>query len=123
MGPATATADKLRELVKAGMDVARMNFSHGSHADHKQVYDLVRTTAAESDRVVGVLGDLGYDVAVPYLSRLMQDASLPADVKASVNDAGRMTRAAQLLQPAKNHGIGTVAFGDPAFGDRLLNLL
>ncbi|HYS39510.1 MAG TPA: pyruvate kinase, partial [Pseudonocardiaceae bacterium] len=58
MGPATATADKLRELVKAGMDVARMNFSHGSHADHKQVYDLVRTTAAESDRVVGVLGDL-----------------------------------------------------------------
>ncbi len=58
MGPATATPEKLRDLVAAGMDVARMNFSHGSHADHKQVYDLVRTTAAESDRVVGVLGDL-----------------------------------------------------------------
>jgi pyruvate kinase len=58
MGPATATPEKLRDLVAAGMDVARMNFSHGSHADHKQVYDLVRTTAAESDRVVGVLADL-----------------------------------------------------------------
>ena len=58
MGPAAATPEKLRELVNAGMDVARMNFSHGSHADHKQVYDLVRTTATECDRVVGVLADL-----------------------------------------------------------------
>src|SRR6266567_598980 len=58
MGPAAATSEKLRELVNAGMDVARMNFSHGSHADHKQVYDLVRTTATECDRVVGVLADL-----------------------------------------------------------------
>jgi pyruvate kinase len=58
MGPATATPDKLRDLVAAGMDVARLNFSHGSHADHKQVYDLVRATCAESGRVVGVLADL-----------------------------------------------------------------
>ncbi|HEX5114972.1 MAG TPA: pyruvate kinase [Pseudonocardiaceae bacterium] len=58
MGPATTSPEKLRDLVVAGMDVARMNFSHGSHADHKQVYDLVRTTAAECDRVVGILGDL-----------------------------------------------------------------
>jgi pyruvate kinase len=58
MGPAAATPERLRELVNAGMDVARMNFSHGSHADHKQVYDLVRTIAGECDRVVGVLADL-----------------------------------------------------------------
>jgi pyruvate kinase len=58
MGPATATPEKLRDLVDAGMDVARMNFSHGSHADHKQVYDLVRATSAECGRVVGILGDL-----------------------------------------------------------------
>ncbi|WP_285483338.1 pyruvate kinase [Amycolatopsis sp. NBRC 101858] len=58
MGPATATPEKMRALVDAGMDVARMNFSHGSHGDHKEVYDLIRNAAAESGRAVGVLADL-----------------------------------------------------------------
>ena len=34
LGPATATPEKVRDLVSAGMDVARMNFSHGSMTDH-----------------------------------------------------------------------------------------
>ncbi|MCG8922337.1 pyruvate kinase [Lentzea sp. DG1S-22] len=58
LGPATGTPDKVRDLVAAGMDVARMNFSHGSHADHKQVYDMVRAAADESGRAVGILADL-----------------------------------------------------------------
>src|SRR5204863_5202507 len=58
MGPATATPEKVTELVAAGMDVARLNFSHGAHNDHKQVYDLVRAAAAESGRSVGILADL-----------------------------------------------------------------
>ncbi|WP_089950505.1 pyruvate kinase [Lentzea xinjiangensis] len=58
LGPATGTPDKIRDLVAAGMDVARMNFSHGSHADHKQVYDMVRAAADESGRAVGILADL-----------------------------------------------------------------
>ncbi|MDT8914216.1 pyruvate kinase [Amycolatopsis sp. PS_44_ISF1] len=58
LGPATSTPEKMRALVDAGMDVARMNFSHGSHSDHKQVYDLVRSAAAESGRAVGILADL-----------------------------------------------------------------
>jgi pyruvate kinase len=40
------------------MDVARMNFSHGSHSDHKQVYDMVRAASDETGHAVGVLADL-----------------------------------------------------------------
>src|SRR5699024_9667324 len=58
MGPATATAEKVSELVSSGMNVARLNFSHGSHADHQQVRDLVRHAAKESGRAVGILADL-----------------------------------------------------------------
>ncbi|MCA1189305.1 MULTISPECIES: pyruvate kinase [unclassified Saccharopolyspora] len=58
MGPATASPEKVAELVSSGMDVARLNFSHGSHGDHQQVYDLVRTAAKESGRAVGILADL-----------------------------------------------------------------
>lgn len=58
MGPATATPEKVAELVNSGMNVARMNFSHGSHADHQHICDLVRAAAKETGRAVGILGDL-----------------------------------------------------------------
>ncbi len=58
LGPATATPEKVRDLVAAGMDVARMNFSHGSQSDHKQVYDLVRAASDECGRAVGIMADL-----------------------------------------------------------------
>jgi pyruvate kinase len=58
LGPATATASRLSELVDAGMDVARLNFSHGTHAEHSAIYDMVREISAERDRPVGVLADL-----------------------------------------------------------------
>lgn len=58
LGPAVASADKIRELVGAGMNVARLNFSHGEHADHQQNYEWVRQAAEESGSSVGVLADL-----------------------------------------------------------------
>jgi pyruvate kinase len=58
LGPATATAPQLAELVDAGMDVARLNFSHSTRAEHSAVYDMVRQIAAERGRAVGVLADL-----------------------------------------------------------------
>ncbi len=58
LGPATATAARLSELVDAGMDVARLNFSHGTHADHSAIYDMVREISTERGRPVGVLADL-----------------------------------------------------------------
>jgi pyruvate kinase len=58
LGPATSSPERIRGLVDAGMDVARLNFSHGSHADHEEVYHLVRSAAGSTARAVAVLADL-----------------------------------------------------------------
>ncbi|MGH3967528.1 MAG: pyruvate kinase, partial [Mycobacterium sp.] len=58
LGPASNTDDTVRELVEAGMDVARMNFSHGDYSDHKATYERVRAASDATGRAVGVLGDL-----------------------------------------------------------------
>ena len=58
IGPVTATPEKIRELVRAGMDVARLNFSHASHAEHARVYSMVREASDECGRAVGILADL-----------------------------------------------------------------
>ena len=58
LGPATSSREKIEELVRAGMDVARLNLSHGSHDDHRQVYDILRKVSDESGRAVGILLDL-----------------------------------------------------------------
>jgi pyruvate kinase len=58
LGPATSTAEQVRALVDAGMDVARLNFSHGTRDDHERTYQLVREASDHSGRGVGVLADL-----------------------------------------------------------------
>ena len=45
LGPATATDETVRALVEAGMDVARLNFSHGAYADHEANYKRVRAAS------------------------------------------------------------------------------
>jgi len=58
LGPATDDQKVLTDMVRAGVDVVRINFSHGARADHARRLDLVRTAAAQAGRYVGVLGDL-----------------------------------------------------------------
>lgn len=58
MGPATAEYADTRALVAAGMDVARLNLSHGTHADHERTYSNVRRAGDEVGRGVGILADL-----------------------------------------------------------------
>jgi pyruvate kinase len=58
LGPATSTEVQIRALVDAGMDVARLNLSHGDYADHEAVYIRVRRASDESKRGVAVLVDL-----------------------------------------------------------------
>ena len=58
LGPATSSPEQITALVAAGLDVARLNMSHGDHATHRAVYDAVRAACDASGRSVGVLIDL-----------------------------------------------------------------
>jgi pyruvate kinase len=58
LGPASSSPEVLERLVKAGVDVVRMNFSHGTAADHIGRAKLVREIAAAQGRVVAILADL-----------------------------------------------------------------
>ncbi|MEU3659025.1 pyruvate kinase [Streptomyces sp. NPDC032940] len=58
LGPATDSYDQIKSLVDAGMDVARFNFSHGTHAEHEERYHRVRKASDETGHSVGTLADL-----------------------------------------------------------------
>ena len=58
LGPATDDPEVMREVIGAGMDVARINFSHGNREDQRKRVDLVRRISAELGREVGIMGDL-----------------------------------------------------------------
>lgn len=58
LGPAVASKDAILGLVHDGMNVARLNFSHGEHADHEQNYKWVREAGDETGQAVGILADL-----------------------------------------------------------------
>src|SRR5712692_6374610 len=58
IGPSCGTEPALRELMQLGMDVARLNFSHGSHADHARSIESLRHAAAEEGRTICILQDL-----------------------------------------------------------------
>ena len=58
LGPAVDSPEQVRSLVDAGMDVARLNFSHGSQEEHERRYHMVREAADGAERAVGILADL-----------------------------------------------------------------
>jgi pyruvate kinase len=58
LGPASSSEAMLRELMRVGMDVARLNFSHGTHEEHARVIERVRKVAAREGRTICILQDL-----------------------------------------------------------------
>jgi len=58
IGPASQSKETLKALMQAGMDVVRLNFSHGSHSDHEGVVQRVREVAEECGRPITILQDL-----------------------------------------------------------------
>ena len=82
LGPASSTREQIRSLVEAGLNVARINFSHGSHEQHARTIATVREVARECDRPVAVLADLQGpririgDLASPLMLEAGQDIVL-----------------------------------------------
>ncbi|MEO6435216.1 MAG: pyruvate kinase, partial [Tepidisphaeraceae bacterium] len=58
LGPASDSRGTLRSLMEAGLNVARLNFSHGTHEQHALTVALIRETASALGRPVAILGDL-----------------------------------------------------------------
>jgi pyruvate kinase len=58
LGPAVESIEKITELIDAGMNMARLNLSHGSHDEHQKRFDLVRAAAKKANKAVAILVDL-----------------------------------------------------------------
>ncbi len=59
IGPSVAMPAQMRELIYAGMDVARLNFSHGDRDTHRETIRTLRRAAVETGKEIGILQDLG----------------------------------------------------------------
>ncbi len=59
LGPATDSAEGIAALMEAGMDVVRLNFSHGHRDDHRATIRRIRQVAQSLGREIGILQDLG----------------------------------------------------------------
>ncbi|MEZ4415220.1 MAG: pyruvate kinase [Gemmatimonadota bacterium] len=89
LGPASRSPEAVRALVAAGLDVARINMSHGTHEEHAALVDVIRTAAAEAGRPVGILADLqGPRIRVGHLAQPVDLVEGSSVVFAPEGDAG-----------------------------------
>jgi len=95
LGPAIRDAAHIRQLVEAGVNLFRLNFSHGEHADHAQRYQWVRQVERELNQPIGILMDLqGPKLRVGRFAdgkvQLVNGQSLRLDLDATPGDASRV---------------------------------
>ncbi|MDE2166475.1 MAG: pyruvate kinase [Alphaproteobacteria bacterium] len=94
LGPATASPDKIAALFEAGVDVFRLNFSHGAQADHKARFETVRALERTTGRPIGVMADLqGPKLRVGTFAggrvRLQEGAAFRLDLDKTPGDTQR----------------------------------
>jgi pyruvate kinase len=90
LGPATSSQEKIRQLVKAGVNVFRLNFSHGTHRDHGKLIRLIKNVRKDLKEPVGILQDLsgpkirvGIIAAPPLQLNVGDELILNAKIKRS----------------------------------------
>jgi len=95
LGPSSDTKDILMKLVEAGVDNVRMNFSHGTPADHKRRFDMIREIESELGRPIGIVADMqGPKLRVGHFKdkkiKLTIDQSLRLDLSDELGDETRV---------------------------------
>ena len=96
LGPASSSPAMLKRLFLAGADVFRLNFSHGTHEDHKQRLDDIRKLEAEVGRPIGILQDLqGPKIRIGTLKagpvKLENGATVRFELGTTPGDAARLS--------------------------------
>ena len=70
IGPASSSEEMMRKMAYAGMNIARLNFSHGSHSQHKQVIDMIRNVNRDCRYKTLILQDLeGYRLRIGFFDK------------------------------------------------------
>ncbi|WMW21163.1 pyruvate kinase [Methanolobus mangrovi] len=113
IGPASSSEDVLRELILQGMNVARLNFSHGDLDDHRTIIKRIRTIAGELNRVVAIMADLpGPKIRVG----IIQDEPMILEKGAHVTLTSRDVLGKDLLIPVQYKQItDSVVPGSPIY--------
>jgi pyruvate kinase len=97
LGPASSSYEAIKQLAQGGMDVARLNFSHGDHEDHRKTFNILRQVSAELRQPIAILQDLqGPKIRVgrfpegPVTLEEGQDFTIVADpsVKGNASEVG-----------------------------------
>lgn len=109
IGPASSGEETLRKMIRGGMSVARLNFSHGAYADHEINIMRIRKIAAEEDKQVAILQDLcGPKIRLSQMEepvilekdreiKLAVDKSIPADLYTDFQDLPKLVKAEDTL--------------------------
>src|SRR6266436_2520861 len=92
LGPASSSPELIRALFDAGADVFRLNFSHGTHDDHKRRFDAIRAIERDVGRPIGILQDLqGPKIRIGTLksgpTRLTTDSTVRFRLSSEPGDA------------------------------------
>ena len=114
IGPAVSSPERIRELIDAGIDVARLNFSHDTHSSHARHMGMVRDAAREANRPVAILADLQ--------GPKIRTGPLPNDAAVTLVDGQTLTITARDA-PGTPQLVGTTyrdLARDVRAGDRLL---
>ncbi len=113
LGPASQDLDTIRKLLELGVDVARLNFSHGSHEDHAQTLDRIRVASRQLKKAVGVLQDLqGPKIRTGPLETGKAGVTLENGGEITITTAGEVVGNAHLVSTTYEHLAQDVRPGD-----------